>query len=282
MPGPHKGVSTQRHNQQVLAKPRHQPLERHQEARERLRQKAKIKSHAYIQLGEKTLQTVHQKFVPDIPVILHLPALTGTTIDTDTLPTLYVIQEGINCMPITDYFFTSIKPEPIVVTRHRQNHTKLTEQKAATQDPVSQQTHPLQPGKTRVYPSMLADKQAPVLNLTKSLLPKQIYKTNFNLFICAHMVEKKAPKIKTQSDYLSDSKSSEDKVNSHLHISQEERVYGTIKGSVQATQVVLSHTTVQCNPMVARGLLKQPKIKKLSKEQASDKTTQTKEKDKPL
>ena len=96
------------------------------------------------------------------------------------------------------------------------------------------------------------------------------------------MVEKKAPKIRTQSDYLSDSKSSEDKVNPHLRTSQEERVYGTIKGSVQATQVALSHTTAQCNPTVERGLLKQPKIKKLSKEQALDKTTQTKEKDKPL
>ena len=96
------------------------------------------------------------------------------------------------------------------------------------------------------------------------------------------MVEKKAQKIKTQSDYLSDSKSSEDKGNPHLHTSQEERVYGTIKGSTQVTQVALSHTTTQCNPTVDRGLLKQPKIKKLSKEQASDKTTQTKEKDKPL
>ena len=72
MPGPHKGVSTQCHNQQVLAKPRHQPSERDQQARERLGQKAKIKSRAYIQLGEKTLQTVHQTFAPDIPVILHL------------------------------------------------------------------------------------------------------------------------------------------------------------------------------------------------------------------
>ena len=51
---------------------------------------------------------------------------------------------------------------------------------------------------------------------------------------------------------------------------------------MQVTQVALSHTTVQCNPMVERGPPKQPKIKKLSKEQASDKTTQTKEKDKPL
>ena len=96
------------------------------------------------------------------------------------------------------------------------------------------------------------------------------------------MVEKKVQKIKTQSDYLSDSESSEDEVNPHLCTSQEERVYGTIKGSMQATQVALSHTTTQCNPMVERGLPKQPKIKKLSKEQASDKTTQTKEKDKPL
>ena len=94
------------------------------------------------------------------------------------------------------------------------------------------------------------------------------------------MAEKEAQKIKMQSDYLSDSESSEDKVNPHLCTSQEERVYGTIKGSTQATQVALSHTTAQCNPMVERGPLKQ--IKKLSKEQASDNTTQTKEKDKPL
>ena len=62
MPGPHRGASTQRHNQQVLAKPQHQPFKRDQQAREKLRQKAKIKSHAYIQLGKKVLQTVHQTF----------------------------------------------------------------------------------------------------------------------------------------------------------------------------------------------------------------------------
>ena len=96
------------------------------------------------------------------------------------------------------------------------------------------------------------------------------------------MVEKKAQKIKMPSDYLSDSESSEDEVNPYLRTSQEERVYGTIKGSVQVTQAALSHTTMQCNPMVERGMPKQPKIKKLSEEQASDKTTQTKEKEKPL
>ena len=81
---------------------------------------------------------------------------------------------------------------------------------------------------------------------------------------------------------MSDSESSDDEVNPHLCTSQEERVCGTIKGSVQVTQAVLSHTTMQCNPIVERGLPKQPQIKKLSKEQASDKTMQTKEKNKPL
>ena len=76
------------------------------------------------------------------------------------------------------------------------------------------------------------------------------------------MAEKKAQKTKMQSDYLSDSESSEDKVNLHLHTSQEERVYGTMKGSVQVTQAVLSHTTTQCNPMVERGLPKLCRLKK--------------------
>ena len=185
---PHKGASTQRHNQQVLAKPCHQPSDRDQQAREKLKQKAKIKSQAYIQLGEEALQIVHKTFTPDIPVILHLPALADNTIDIDTPPTLYVIQEGINCMPTTDYFFTSIKPAPIVVTCPTANHNKPTEQQAAMQDPVSQQTHHLQPGKTRVYPSMLTNKQVPVLYLTETSITSQadLQDAFQSLCLCSH------------------------------------------------------------------------------------------------
>ena len=56
---PHKGASTQCHNQQVLAKPCHQASNRDQQAREKLQQKAKIKSRVYIKLGEEALQIVH-------------------------------------------------------------------------------------------------------------------------------------------------------------------------------------------------------------------------------
>ena len=119
MPGPHKGLSTQCTTQQQHAKPRHQPSDRDQQARDRLRNKvskskAKIKSRAYLQLGTKALQTIHQTFDPDILVILHLLALTTTT-DTDTIPMLFVIQEGRHCMPTTDYYFTNIQPDPITI-----------------------------------------------------------------------------------------------------------------------------------------------------------------------
>ena len=95
------------------------------------------------------------------------------------------------------------------------------------------------------------------------------------------MAEKNPKKMRIPHDYLLDSGSSEEETSQHLHTSPEERLYNTIKGSAQAMQVALAHTTVQCNPTVKRGLAKQPKKKKLPKGQASDKLTQTEEKDKP-
>ena len=69
---------------------------------------------------------------------------------------------------------------------------------------------------------------------------------HFNLSVCVHVAEKKVQKTKAQSDYLSDSESSEDELNPYLCTSQEERVYDTIKGSAQATQAALSHT-LECS-----------------------------------
>ena len=45
------------------------------------------------------------------------------------------------------------------------------------------------------------------------------------------MVEKKVQRTKVQSDYLSDSDTSEEEVDPQLHTSEEERIYGMIKGS---------------------------------------------------
>ena len=187
---PHKSASTQCHNQQVLAKPCHQLSDRDQQAREKLQQKAKIKSRVYIQLGEEALQIVHRTFQPDTLVILHLPALVDGSLDlnSNSLPTLYVIQDSINCLPTMDYFFTNIKPALIIVTHPATHQSKPTQQQAATPDPISQQTHPSQPGETRVYLSMLTNKQVPVLNLTETSITSQadLQDTFQSLCLCSH------------------------------------------------------------------------------------------------
>ena len=94
------------------------------------------------------------------------------------------------------------------------------------------------------------------------------------------MAENNPPQKKTPTDYILDSESSDEDLNQHLHTSQEERFYDTIKGSAQATQAALSYTMAQCNPTVERGPDRKPKIKPLPKEKAEDKTTQAQQKDK--
>ena len=77
------------------------------------------------------------------------------------------------------------------------------------------------------------------------------------------MPEKKIPKINTPSNQLSDSDTLDEEADPGLHTSEEERQYGTIKGSAQATQAALSHSRVQMNPMIERGPPRRPKTKKL-------------------
>ena len=61
-------------------------------------------------------------------------------------------------MPTSDYYFTNIQPDRIIIPPHRGNNSTSTPQQAAAKDPIPQQTDTLKPGKTRVYPSMLAEK----------------------------------------------------------------------------------------------------------------------------
>ena len=67
------------------------------------------------------------------------------------------------------------------------------------------------------------------------------------------MEEKKIQKTKVQSDQLSDSDTPDKEVDPQLRTSEEERIYGMIRGSTLATQAALSHTRAQTNPTVERG-----------------------------
>ena len=76
------------------------------------------------------------------------------------------------------------------------------------------------------------------------------------------MVEKQIPKINTPSDQLSDSDTLDEEADPRLRKSEEERQYGMIRGSTQATQAALSHSRVQTNPTIERGPPQRPKTKK--------------------
>ena len=91
-------------------------------------------------------------------------------------------------MPTMDYIFTNVKPAPIIVTCPAAHQNKPTSQQAVSQDPISQQTHPSQPGETGVYSSMLTNKQVPVLNLTETSITSQadLQDTFQSLCLCSH------------------------------------------------------------------------------------------------
>ena len=58
---------------------------------------------------------------------------------------------------------------------------------------------------------------------------------------------------KSPTKELSDSDTSEyEQVNPSLRTSEEERHYGTIRGSALATQITLSHSRAHANPMVEK------------------------------
>ena len=90
------------------------------------------------------------------------------------------------------------------------------------------------------------------------------------------------PKINTPSDQLTDSDTPDKEPDPRLCTSEEERQYGTIKGSAQATQAALSHSRVQTNPTVEKGPPRRPKTKKLPRDKAAEKGTQTKNKKKQM
>ena len=117
--------------------------------------------------------------------------------------------------------------------------------------------------------------------LQKPTLPHTLtFRTHLIHSVFVPMVEEKTLKTKVQSKQLSDSDKPDEEADPRLHTSEEERIHGMIRGSMQATQVALSHSRAQTNLTVERGPPRRPKIKKLSKDKAAEKATQTKDKKK--
>ena len=98
------------------------------------------------------------------------------------------MQEGVNCLETTDYFFTNIEPALIIIERPAAHQNKSPPQQPVSRDTISQQTHPQQPDETRIYPSMLTNRQVPVLNLTETniTLHADLQDAFNSLCVCSH------------------------------------------------------------------------------------------------
>ena len=67
------------------------------------------------------------------------------------------------------------------------------------------------------------------------------------------MAQRKPSPKQTQTEYMSDDDTSDEEIDPRLQTTPEERQYGTIPASAQATQAALSHTRAKTNPVVERG-----------------------------
>ena len=139
------------------------------------------------------LQNQQETNWPDAPTI-QIPGVSSTTSDQPPevtynrcqvqpstvdlkIPELeddsVVIQEDRHCMPTSDYYFTNIQPDPIIIPPYTGNNSSSTPQQVAAKDQIPQETNTLKPGETRVYPSMLAEKNVLVIDLTNSTITSE-------------------------------------------------------------------------------------------------------------
>ena len=92
---------------------------------------------------------------------------------------------------------------------------------------------------------------------------------------------KKETEPNSQSKYLSDSDSDDNKKNPRLKTCVEERQYNTIPGSAIATCIALSYSRAQANPTIEREPpYQKAKTNKPSAEKTKAETSSTSHKDK--
>ena len=235
--------------------------------------KTQVLGQAYIGLGPDAKQKVFYNLSSEGYLEYNiLPS------ENRQIPCLKITQAGHTPVYTTDYYYTNI----ICATENKD--TASQQGAAATQFTFAED--PLEEGETRISAEQLHKQNIPQLDLrnmnitslkdSKLLLKASSYVNVTKKLKRKPMAEKTPNKL--QKPILTDSESSdEDTTPPHFKTTTEEREYGTVPGSVAATTAALSYTQAQCNPTVERGPDKKrrTKVKKLSKEKAADKQTQT-------
>ena len=97
-----------------------------------------------------------------------------TSAEEGTIPTLHVIQPGRHCLTTTDYYFSSIELDPIVIPPHPKNNNSSSTKQHYPQDPIPEDPSPLRPGEIQVYPSDISTNKIPVLDLTNTAVTSEL------------------------------------------------------------------------------------------------------------
>ena len=77
-------------------------------------------------------------------------------------------------MPTTDYHFSSIKPDPIVIPPYPENNNTFSARQQQPEDPILEDPPLLRPGETRVFPSDISTNKIPVLDLTNTIVTSEL------------------------------------------------------------------------------------------------------------
>ena len=165
-----------------------------------------------------------------------------------------------------------MKPKLWILPTPPTNNDAVTSSTAASNFTSEIQPDPVQPGKIRLYSWMLYPPQAPVLDLRN----QNVTLSTLHLRDTIHQLRLCPTEDETQGEWSTNGRKKSPKINPVFKTSEEERHYGTIPSSALATQIVLSHSRAKANPTVERGPNRKVRVKKLPKEKAKDKSTQTK------
>ena len=275
-----------------ITNPRRNTLSNHdQQARYRLQCSVLDSFHSEIQgpvfltVGPDAKLDMLKTFDLDKPFNLHLDSTSS-----ENPPICRITQDGKDPIITTDFYLTNVEPrEWILLTPPTNNKTATSNAAAAASNstPVIPDD-PLQPGEIRLHSWQLYTPEAPVLDLRGKKVTSMLDLADVfhELHFCptddnqqeesSPNGKRKSQKPKNPNNQLSNSDTSdEEPINPILKTSVEERHYGTIPSLALATQAALSHSRAQANPTVESRSSHMVRVKKLPKEKATDKSTQT-------
>ena len=205
-------------------------------------------------------------------------------------PLCRITQDSKDPIITTDFYLTNMEPREWILPTPLTTMKEL--QPTQQQQPIThcqkyQLTHSNQTKSDYTSGSCILLKPQFWISEAKRSLQHWIWLTLFMSYVYVlqtvilkknlyQMAEGKDKELTNLNKQLSDSATSDDEpVNPKLNTSVEERQYGTIPGLALATQAALSYTCAQENPTVEYRPSHTKTIKKLTKEQAAEKSTQT-------